>query len=260
MKKYLDLVRTVLNHGTETMDRTETGTISLFGHQTEYDLRSGFPLLTTKKILFNSVVRELLWLLSGSTNINELKKHTSIWNAWADQDGEIGPMYGYQWRNWGGDQIKQVIDQIKTNPTSRRLIVSAWNVADIPKMALPPCHSFFQFYVGLVDNKPFWLDCKLYQRSADLALGVPFNIASYALLLTIIAQECDLTPRWLIHSFGDLHIYKNHVDGLKEQLLRKPLSSPQVTIEKKPFEQIQFEDVKLFGYIHHPFIKFDVSV
>ena len=200
-----DLLRNVLEHGERRSDRTGTGTISLFGAQSRYDLRDGFPLVTTKKVLFPAVVRELLWFLRGATNINDgLAEHTPIWNAWADEHGELGPIYGYQWRNWGGtgiDQIKDAIATIQRDPSSRRIIVSAWNVADLPKMKLPPCHAFFQFYVH-----ERWLDCQLYQRSADLALGVPFNIASYALLMAMIAQECRLEPRHFVHTLGDAHI------------------------------------------------------
>ena len=237
----------------------------MFGAQTRYDLREGFPLVTTKKVLFPAVVRELLWFLRGSTNINDdLKQHTPIWDAWADENGELGPIYGYQWRHWGAspenpsgiDQIQQAIDLIKKDPTSRRIIVSAWNVADIPKMKLPPCHAFFQFYVN---DK--WLDCQLYQRSADLALGVPFNIASYALLMSMIAQECGLTPRHFVHTLGDAHIYLNHVEGVKIQLSREPLPPPtlKLTPGKKTLE-LTFEDIALEGYQHHPFIKFPVAV
>jgi thymidylate synthase len=255
----------------------------MFGAQTRYDLRDGFPLVTTKKVLFPAVVRELLWFLRGSTNINDdLTQHTPIWDAWADERGELGPIYGYQWRNWGGtgpldgreagwamgsvtsakdvpnpgiDQIQQAIDTIKTDPTSRRIIVSAWNVADIPKMRLPPCHALFQFYVH--DR---WLDCQLYQRSADLALGVPFNIASYALLMSMIAQQCKLAPRHFVHTLGDAHIYLNHVEGVKIQLSRDPLPLPRLVLADKPVLGMTFEDIALEGYQHHPFIKFPVAV
>ncbi len=230
MQQYLDLIRTVLEEGEKREDRTGTGTISLFGTQTKYDLRKGFPLLTTKKVNFAAVVRELLWFLKGSTNINEdLHEHTNIWDAWANTDGELGPIYGYQWRKWPAydldeqtglykmrhiDQIQNAIDLIKNNPDSRRIIVTAWNVADIPKMALPPCHMMFQFYV--INGR---LDCQLYQRSADLAVGVPFNIASYALLTMLIAQCCDLTAGELVHTFGDVHLYRNHLDLALRKLL-----------------------------------------
>jgi len=259
MKEYLDLVRNVLEFGEPKSDRTGTGTLSLFGQQARYDLREGFPLLTTKKVLFKAVVRELIWFLRGSTNINDdLTQHTPIWDAWADEEGNLGPIYGYQWRNWGGtgiDQIAAAIDLIKTNPNSRRIIVNAWNVADIEKMALPPCHAFFQFYV--VNGR---LDCQLYQRSADLALGVPFNIASYALLTMMVAQECGLTPGVFVHTMGDVHIYTNHVEGLHRQLERAPLKRPTVKIAPKPFNDITFDDIELCNYEHHPFIRFQVAV
>ncbi|MDA0322425.1 MAG: thymidylate synthase [Verrucomicrobia bacterium] len=259
MKQYLDLVRTVLDDGEERPDRTGTGTLSIFGMQAKFDLREGFPLLTTKKVLFSAVVRELLWFLRGSTNISDdLTEHTPIWDAWADENGELGPIYGHQWRNWGGqgiDQIERAIHLIKEEPWSRRIIVSAWNVADLERMALPPCHAFFQFYV--IGNR---LDCQLYQRSADIALGVPFNIASYALLMMLIAHECDLTPGIFTHTLGDAHIYLNHIDGLRKQLTREPLALPSVTIADKPLDQMEYEDVELSGYEHHPFIKFHIAV
>ena len=260
MKQYLDLIQQVLDEGERRGDRTGTGTLSLFGAQTKYDLRQGFPLVTTKKVLFKAVVRELLWFLRGSTNINDdLTQHTPIWNAWADADGELGPIYGYQWRNWGGqgiDQIKDAIDQIKNNPHSRRIIVSAWNVSDLPRMALPPCHTMFQFYVSGSGR----LDCQLYQRSADLALGVPFNIASYALLMMLVAQECELTPGIFTHTLGDAHVYLNHLEGVKKQLERAPKPLPKVTIAKKKLDDITFDDIQLHDYTHHPFIKFPIAV
>ena len=260
MKQYLDLVRHVLEHGERRGDRTGTGTISWFGWQSRYDLREGFPLVTTKKVLFDAVVRELCWFLRGSTNIHDgLTQHTPIWDAWADEAGELGPIYGYQWRNWGGqgiDQIQTAIDTIKRDPGSRRIIVSAWNVADLPRMALPPCHLLFQLYVSGSGR----LDCQLYQRSADLALGVPFNIASYALLTMMIARACDLEPGFFVHTFGDVHIYQNHVAGLEKQLTREPLPLPRVRIADKPIDEIAFEDVVLEGYQHHPFIKFPIAV
>ncbi len=271
MRQYLDLVQHILNHGEKKQDRTGTGTISVFGCQSRYDLREGFPLLTTKKILFDAVARELLWFLKGATNINDgLKPFTPIWNAWADESGELGPIYGYQWRKWERfvwdekiqayqksyiDQISQVINQIKRNPDSRRLIVSAWNVADLDRMALPPCHAFFQFYV--VNGR---LDCQLYQRSADVALGVPFNIASYALLLIMIAQECQLTPGIFVHTLGDAHIYLNHVEGIEEQLKRQPKQLPQVIVAQKPVLEVTFEDIQLLNYQHDSFIKFPIAV
>ena len=271
MKQYLDLVQYILDNGVEKKDRTGTGTLSVFGYQTKYDLRDGFPLVTTKKVLFSAVVHELLWFLKGSTNINdELKQYTPIWNDWADEQGELGPIYGYQWRKWEKftydknanayrkeyiDQIQGAIDTIKKNPDSRRIIVSAWNVADIDRMALPPCHAFFQFYV--LNGR---LDCQLYQRSADVALGVPFNIASYALLMMMIAHECNLTPGVFVHTLGDAHIYLNHIDGLKLQLTRKPKPSPQVKISKKPIFDIKFDDIELMNYQFEPFIKFPIAV
>ena len=259
MKAYLDLVRQILDEGEERRDRTGVGTLSIFGTQTKYDLRQGFPLLTTKKVLFSGVVRELLWFLRGSTNIHDgLSEFTPIWDAWADEDGELGPIYGHQWRNWGDlgiDQIHNAIERIRLEPDCRRILVSAWNVGDLPQMKLPPCHLLFQFYV--LNGR---LDCQLYQRSADVALGVPFNIASYALLMTMVAQECDLEPGIFTHTLGDAHIYLNHVDGLREQLTREPGPLPTVTVARKPFDEIDFEDIELHGYEHAPFIRFEVAV
>jgi len=270
MKQYLELVQQVLDEGGRKEDRTGTGTISVFGVQKKYDLRQGFPLLTTKKVLFDAVVRELLWFLRGSTNIHDgLAEWTPIWNAWADSDGELGPIYGYQWRRWERfegtdrdgyrkshiDQISQAIEMIKTNPDSRRIIVSAWNPADIEKMALPPCHAFFQFYV--IDGR---LDCQLYQRSADIALGVPFNIASYSLLLVMVAQECGLEPGVFVHTIGDAHIYLNHIDGLREQLTRTPKTLPTLRVARKPVLDVCFEDIHLENYQHDAFIKFPIAV
>lgn len=259
MKPYLELVRNILEHGERRDDRTGTGTLSIFGAQARYDLREGFPLVTTKKVLFPAIVRELLWFLRGSTNVrDDLTQHTPIWDAWADENGELGPIYGHQWRNWGGtgiDQIQRALDLIRNDPSSRRILVSAWNVSDLDRMALPPCHVMFQLYVAGQH-----LDCQLYQRSADMALGVPFNIASYALLLTMIAQECDLVPRHFIHTLGDAHVYLNHVDGLKRQLARTPHPLPRVRVARKPLFELRFEDIELQGYRHHPFIKFEVAV
>jgi thymidylate synthase len=277
MKQYHELVERVLREGERRDDRTGTGTLAVFGAQTRYDLRAGFPLLTTKKVLWSGVVRELLWFLRGSTNVrDELTQFTPIWDAWADERGELGPIYGHQWRRWGApftqhsrdrnaltperagpgiDQLAQAIALIRSDPSSRRIIVSAWNVADLPHMALPPCHAFFQFYVSHGR-----LDLQLYQRSADIALGVPFNIASYALLLMLVAKECALEPGVLIHTLGDAHIYLNHVEGLKLQLTREPLPLPSVPIADKALAEIRFEDIELVGYQHHPFIKFEVSV
>lgn len=263
MKPYLDLVRQILDRGEERDDRTGTGTLSLFGLSARYDLREGFPLVTTKKVLFAAVVRELLWFLRGATNINDdLTQHTPIWDAWAAPDGELGPIYGHQWRKWptsdGGviDQIQRAIDLIKNDPGSRRILVSAWNVADLDRMALPPCHTLFQFYV-----QGGRLDCQLYQRSADMALGVPFNVASYALLTHMVANECDLVPGYLIHVLGDAHVYGNHVAGLREQLSRAPHPLPSLHLPRgKKVDEIVFADVELRGYVHHPFIKFEVAV
>lgn len=227
--------------------------------QTRYDMREGFPLLTTKKVLFKAVVYELLWFLRGSTNINDdLTQHTPIWDAWADESGDLGPIYGYQWRNWNGqgiDQIQNAIDMIKNNPNSRRIIVSAWNPADVERMALPPCHTMFQFYVSRGH-----LDCQLYQRSADLALGVPFNIASYALLTHMIAHECDLAPGVFIHTIGDAHIYLNHIEGLQTQLRRTPKKLPTLALADKKLDDFRYEDIELVGYEHDAFIKFAVAV
>ena len=280
MKQYLDLVADVLDNGELRPNRTGIDTLSLFGVQTRYDLRYGFPLLTTKKVVFDSVVRELLWFLSGETNIHNGLRPSRIWDEWADKDGEVGPIYSKQWRKWDCnpfwtrdsngnstihmyiDQIAQVIQQLKNSPNSRRIIVSAWNVADLEKMALPPCHLLFQFYVSTLKDshgKPY-LDCHLYQRSADVALGVPFNIASYALLMHMLAQECNMAPRYLIHSFGDAHVYVNHIEGLRRQLTRPLLALPSIYINKKPFDEITFDDISLVNYNHHPFIKFDVAV
>jgi thymidylate synthase len=263
MRPYLDLLRHVLEHGERRTDRTGTGTIAVFGAQIRYDLREGFPLVTTKKVLFPAVVRELLWFLRGSTNIHDdLTEHTPIWDAWADASGELGPIYGHQWRRWGArgdtdgiDQIRQAIDTIKRDPSSRRIIVSAWNVADIPDMKLPPCHALFQFYVHAGQ-----LDCQLYQRSADLALGVPFNIASYALLTAMIARECGLVARYFVHTFGDAHIYLNHVEGVKLQLSRTPFALPRLVLADKPVLEQRYDDIALEDYRHHPFIKFPVAV
>lgn len=265
MKQYLQLVRKVLENGERRANRTGVDTLSVFGAQTRFDLRDGFPLLTTKKVLFSAVVCELLWFLSGSTNINDgLTQHTPIWDAWADDDGELGPVYGFQWRRWGEtpdepgiDQLRNAVELIKTNPASRRIIINAWNVPDVPKMGLPPCHLLFQFNA----TPSGFLDIQLYQRSADLALGVPFNIASYALLLEIVARECGYVPRHFVHTFGDLHIYENHVAGLRRQLNRDPLPLPRLLLpDTAGIDNLQFSDVKLENYEHHPFIRFKVAV
>jgi len=272
MKAYLDLVAHVLTHGEKKSDRTGTGTISVFGYQYRLDLREGFPLLTTKKVVFDNVLRELLWFIKGAQNTNDgLKPECKIWDAWADESGYVGKIYGYQWRNWEKavpidgapgqyrldhvDQLTALIEGIKKNPDSRRHIVSAWNPGNMDDMALPPCHAFFQFYV--VNG---YLDCQLYQRSADIAVGVPFNIASYALLLMMVAQECGLQPRHFVHTFGDAHIYSDHLSGLERQLSRKPGALPRVMIAKKPFFELTFEDFSLEDYTPQPFISFPVAV
>ena len=268
MKEYLNLIQHILDNGEKKTDRTGTGTISTFGTQSRYDLRDGFPLVTTKKVYFDSMLNELLWFIKGATNIND-NLNTKIWDAWADSDGNLGPIYGYQWRFWEKyeqqpngsvkknhvDQLTQLIDGLKRNPDSRRHIVSAWNVSDIDRMALPPCHTFFQCYVSNGH-----LDLQLYQRSADVAVGVPFNIASYALLLMMLANECKLIPRYFIHTIGDAHLYLNHLDGVKDQLQRSPKKRPNVRIADKSFFELQFNDFTLINYEHDPFIKFEVAV
>lgn len=264
MQQYLTLLQHILDHGVKKSDRTGTGTISHFGYQMRFDLQAGFPLVTTKKLHTKSIIHELLWFLKGETNIAYLKENgVSIWNEWANEEGDLGPVYGKQWRSWEGangqtiDQIADVVNQIKKNPDSRRLIVSAWNVADLPKMALMPCHALFQFYVA--DGK---LSCQLYQRSADVFLGVPFNIASYALLTMMIAQVCGLQPGEFIHSFGDVHIYSNHLEQVKTQLSRKPLPLPTMKInpEVKDIFDFKYEDFTLENYQFHPAIKAPVAV
>ena len=264
MQQYLDLMRHVLDHGHRKEDRTGTGTLSVFGYQMRFNLEDGFPLLTTKKVHLKSIIHELLWFLQGSTNIAYLKENgVSIWDEWADEEGNLGPVYGYQWRNWpkpdGGhiDQITQVVDAIKKNPNSRRLIVSAWNVADVDRMKLPPCHAFFQFYVA--DGR---LSCQLYQRSADIFLGVPFNIASYALLTMMVAQVCGLKAGDFVHTLGDAHIYLNHLDQVHEQLGRTPRTLPVMRInpEVRDIFGFRFEDFTLENYDPHPAIKAPVAV
>jgi thymidylate synthase len=264
MKPYLELCKYILQNGTSKDDRTGTGTISTFGYQMRFDLQDGFPLLTTKKLYLRAIIHELLWFLRGSTNNNELEKvDVRIWREWAKEDGELGPIYGKQWRSWSLedgtsiDQISEVIEQIKTNPDSRRLIVSAWNVGDLPKMALAPCHAFFQFYVA--NGK---LSCQLYQRSADIFLGVPFNIASYALLTMMVAQVCNLELGEFIHTFGDVHIYKNHLEQVKLQLTREPRALPKMKLNPnvKNIFDFKYEDFELVGYDPHPHIKGEVSV
>jgi len=264
MKPYLDLMRHVLEHGTKKDDRTGTGTFSVFGWQMRYDLAGGFPLVTTKKCHLRSIIHELLWFLQGDTNIRYLKENgVSIWDEWADEHGNLGPVYGHQWRSWpkpdGGtiDQISEVVKTLKSNPDSRRIIVSAWNVADLDRMALAPCHAFFQFYVA--DGK---LSCQLYQRSADIFLGVPFNIASYALLTLMMAQVTGLKPGDFVHTLGDAHLYLNHLDQAREQLSRDPRPLPTMTLnpEVKDIFAFRFEDFTLSGYDPHPAIKAPVAV
>ncbi len=264
MKQYLDLVRHVMEHGVDKEDRTGTGTRSVFGYQLRCNLADGFPLLTTKKVHLKSIIYELLWFLRGDTNVRWLQEHgVRIWNEWADENGDLGPVYGSQWRAWpdgkGGtiDQIAQVIDQIKHSPDSRRIMVSAWNVAEVPTMKLPPCHSLFQFYVA--EGK---LSLQLYQRSADLFLGVPFNIASYALLLMMVAHVTGLEPGEFVHTFGDAHIYRNHFDQIREQLSREPRPLPRMVLnpEVKSIDDYKYEDFMLEGYDPWPAIKGVVSV
>lgn len=264
MKQYHQLLQHILDTGVTKGDRTGTGTTSVFGYQMRFDLKEGFPLVTTKKVHLKSIIYELLWFLDGDTNIEYLKENkVRIWDEWADENGDLGPVYGYQWRHWpdgkGGeiDQITQLIEQIKKNPNSRRHIISAWNVADVDHMALPPCHTMFQFYVA--DGK---LSCQLYQRSADVFLGVPFNIASYALLTMMIAQVCDLEPGDFIHTFGDAHLYSNHIDQANLQLSRecRPLPTMKINPNIKDIFGFKFEDFELVNYDPHPHIKAAVSV
>lgn len=273
MKQYIDLVHHVLTHGNHKEDRTGTGTISVFGYQMRFNLADGFPLLTTKKVHLKSIIHELLWFLKGSTNIAYLKEHgVRIWDEWADVNGNLGPVYGFQWRNWPKpdgthiDQIAQVIHAIKNNPDSRRLIVSAWNVADVDQMKLPPCHAFFQFYVapavaGDADQRSK-LSCQLYQRSADIFLGVPFNIASYALLTMMVAQVCNLRLGDFVHTLGDAHIYSNHFEQVNEQLKREPRNLPSMHInpDVKDIFGFKYEDFTLDGYDPHPPIKGQVAI
>jgi thymidylate synthase len=264
MQAYLDLLQQILDRGTLKSDRTGTGTRSLFGHQMRFDLSEGFPLVTTKKVHLRSIIHELLWFLKGETNIRYLKENgVGIWDEWADADGELGPVYGKQWRAWEGadgrltDQVSELVAQIRTNPDSRRLIISAWNVADLPKMALMPCHTLFQFYVA--DGR---LSCQLYQRSADIFLGVPFNIASYALLTMMLAQVCGLQPGEFVHTFGDVHLYNNHVEQAKLQLTRKPYPLPVMRLnpEVKDIFGFTYSDFSLENYQCHPAIKAPVAV
>ncbi|AVI62898.1 thymidylate synthase [Halomonas sp. GFAJ-1] len=261
---YLDLMRTVLEEGVDRNDRTGTGTRSIFGHQMRFDLSRGFPLLTTKKLHLRSIIHELLWFLKGDTNIGYLQENgVRIWDEWADENGDLGPVYGYQWRSWpnpkGGsvDQIANVLEQIRTSPQSRRLIVSAWNPAQVDEMKLPPCHCLFQFYVA--NGR---LSCQLYQRSADIFLGVPFNIASYALLLSMVAQVTGLKPGEFIHTLGDAHLYSNHLEQAQEQLTRTPLAAPKLTLNDQVTRlfDFSFEDIEITGYDSHPHIKAEVAV
>jgi thymidylate synthase len=264
VRQYLDLLQHILDHGVRKDDRTGTGTLSAFGYQMRFDLRQGFPLLTTKRLHLKSIIYELLWFLQGDTNVRYLREHgVRIWDEWADAEGELGPIYGAQWRSWRGadgqtiDQIDRLVEQIKRNPDSRRLIVSAWNVGEIEQMALPPCHALFQFYVAGGE-----LSCQLYQRSADVFLGVPFNIASYALLTMMIAQVCGLKPGEFVHTLGDAHVYLNHVEQARLQLSRSPRSLPQMVInpEVKSIFGFSYEDFSLVGYDPHPTIKAVIAV
>jgi thymidylate synthase len=264
MRQYLDLLQNILDHGTEKGDRTGTGTLSLFGYQMRFNLQKGFPVLTTKKLHLKSIIYELLWFLNGDSNIQYLKDHgVRIWDEWADEDGELGPVYGVQWRKWKSpdgeviDQVSQVVEKIRTNPNSRRLIVTAWNPGEVDKMALPPCHLLFQFYVanGI-------LSCQLYQRSADVFLGVPFNIASYSLLTLMMAQVCELEPGEFVHPFGDVHLYSNHIQQARLQLTRQPYPLPEMQINPhvKSIFDYRYEDFELRDYQHHPHIKAPVAV
>jgi thymidylate synthase len=264
MEQYHKLLRHILENGQKKEDRTGTGTLSVFGYQMRFDLAKGFPLVTTKKLHLKSIIYELLWFLNGDTNIKYLKDHgVSIWNEWADANGNLGPVYGYQWRNWPGrngeqiDQISKLMDQLKKKPDSRRHIVTAWNPADVDQMALPPCHALFQFYVA--DGK---LSCQLYQRSCDTFLGLPFNIASYALLVHMIAQQCDLEPGEFVWTGGDVHIYNNHLEQVQLQLTREPFPLPTLEIKRKPDSlfEYQFEDFQILNYQSHPGIKAPIAV
>jgi thymidylate synthase len=269
MQQYLQLLQKIIEAGVDKNDRTGTGTRSLFGYQLRFNLKNGFPLVTTKKLHLKSIIYELLWFLKGDTNVQYLQGNgVRIWDEWADKNGNLGPVYGKQWRSWEGangktvDQVSELIEQLKTNPDSRRLIISAWNVADLPEMKLMPCHCLFQFYTSPSGNGKRKLSCQLYQRSADVFLGVPFNIASYALLTMMIAQVCDMEPGEFIHSFGDVHLYKNHFEQAELQLKRKPFLLPQMKInsEVKNIFDFKFEDFELQNYQSHPSIKAPVAV
>lgn len=263
MKQYLELMQHIIDHGIKKEDRTGTGTLSVFGHQMRFNLADGFPLVTTKRCHLKSIIHELLWFLQGDTNIDYLHKNgVSIWDEWADANGDLGPIYGHQWRSWATtdgqhiDQLQQAIEQIKNTPDSRRMLVSSWNVGDLHKMRLPPCHAFFQFYVA--DNR---LSCQLYQRSADIFLGVPFNIASYALLTMMIAQVCNLESGDFVHTLGDAHLYLNHLEQAKEQLSREPINLPLMLIDSKDnIDDFVYGDFELIHYTPHPAIKAEVSV
>ena len=269
MRQYLDLLRAIKERGVRKGDRTGTGTLSLFGYQMRFDLDAGFPVLTTKKLHLRSIIHELLWFLQGDTNVQYLRDNdVTIWDEWADENGDLGPVYGYQWRSWptpdgrSVDQIAKVIESIRTNPDSRRHIVSAWNVADVDSMALPPCHTMFQFYVSpAADGQRAKLSCQLYQRSADIFLGVPFNIASYALLTMMVAKVCDLEPGDFVHTLGDAHLYSNHVEQARLQLTREPRPLPQMKIASgKDIDQFDLGDFELVGYDPHPSIKAPIAV
>ena len=269
MRQYLDLLDHVMTHGAVKQDRTGTGTRSVFGYQMRFDLSAGFPVVTTKRLHLRSIIGELLWFLRGDTNVRWLQKHgISIWDEWADESGDLGPVYGYQWRSWPTpdgrhvDQISRVVESIRTNPDSRRHIVSAWNVADVDSMALPPCHTMFQFYVApATTGSRARLSCQLYQRSADIFLGVPFNIASYALLTQMVAQVCDLEPGDFVHTLGDAHLYLNHLDQAREQLRRDPLPLPTMHIApRSAIDEFELADFDLVGYEAHPSIKAPIAV
>ena len=264
MRQYLAMMRHVLEHGTRKTDRTGTGTLSVFGHQLRFDLAEGFPLVTTKKVHTRSIIHELLWFLRGDTNVRWLQERgVTIWNEWADEQGELGPVYGRQWRSWGTpdgrvvDQMARVVEQLRSDPDSRRIIVSAWNVGELDRMALAPCHAFFQFYVA--EGR---LSCQLYQRSCDIFLGVPFNIASYALLTHMLAAQCDLAPGDFIWTGGDCHLYLNHLEQARQQLAREPYPLPQLVLRRRPpsLFEYEYEDFEITGYQHHPAIKAPVAV
>jgi thymidylate synthase len=269
MEQYLQLLKKIIDTGTDKSDRTGTGTRSLFGHQMRFDLKNGFPLVTTKKLHLKSIIYELLWFLKGDTNVRYLQENgVKIWDEWADENGNLGPIYGKQWRSWTGangktvDQVAELIQQLKTNPDSRRLIISAWNVADLPEMKLMPCHCLFQFYTAPTEEGRRKLSCQLYQRSADVFLGVPFNIASYALLTMMIAQVCNMDLGEFVHSFGDVHLYKNHFEQAQLQLARKPFPLPKMKLNPavKNIFEFKFEDFELQNYESHPAIKAPVAV